>query len=363
MAFDNEDSRSDSEASNKTTTATRKCICGGASVTFGGGAAVLNVAFPTAAEFPDQPQDAGDDAIHWGRLVIEPVRSVPLSVPTRIYENLAEEIFDTIAAWRENDLALWDFPAQEGVKILRIDGTSAEDVVDAKRSLQEILHGVPLTKNGEAIWTRSRWRHITVDFDLIDDRLLITGSEADAITAKEIIDGKWTARGDTGNCGRTFSLAELEEYLTPASLEAVLKAFFTAYAIRSASELKYCPTPDCEYLYRATSTLEDDVDSPVFSCPGCLAKMGTSCHVVHEDISCVQQRDLASGWHEAFRRAKEEMGLKDCPKCGITIERVAGCNHIEWTDLFSSISSFHVTGREVDVKSDMDGLGLPKYKN
>ena len=137
-------------------------------------------------------------------------------------------------------------------------------------------------------------------------------------------------------------LTELQAHLPSAALEDILETAFDIHVTRHLSDLRYCPTPDCGQMYCAASLTghgDDEAgasESPLFIYPACLAAVCMACNVSHDGLTCDEQRDRASGGYKALQATKEKLGNKDCPKCGIMIEKTFGCNqmtceaHICW---------------------------------
>ncbi|QDS72716.1 hypothetical protein FKW77_003573 [Venturia effusa] len=129
-------------------------------------------------------------------------------------------------------------------------------------------------------------------------------------------------QGDLGKCGVIFSLEELQEHLSSNSFEEVLEASFASHVQRNPAIYSYCPKPDCGMIYRITDTTR------LSTCSKCLTVACTSCRVSHEGKNCAEYKDEASGGLEATKKLKKELGIKDCPKCGIGLEKTEGCNHM-----------------------------------
>ena len=64
--------------------------------------------------------------------------------------------------------------------------------------------------------------------------------------------------------GKALSLEELQKHLPSTTFEDVLQASLQSYIRRRPKEYRYCPTPDCDYCYRATNTTN------LRTCPKCL---------------------------------------------------------------------------------------------
>ena len=133
-------------------------------------------------------------------------------------------------------------------------------------------------------------------------------------------------QGRQGSSPRIFSLRELQDRISSSTFEAMLQFSFVEYVRRHPDSLHHCPTPDCDYVYRCTST-STLTKPPAFTCPNCLEPVCTSCHVHHGDCTCAEHQENASS--AALEQLKIELNIKDCPKCKTPIEKTDGCNHIE----------------------------------
>ncbi|PPJ53071.1 hypothetical protein CBER1_11951 [Cercospora berteroae] len=129
-------------------------------------------------------------------------------------------------------------------------------------------------------------------------------------------------QGAVGKCQAALKLRDLHEHLKSSAFEDVLGASFASYVARRPQELRYCPTPDCGFIYRTTEvpTLQN--------CLKCLEPVCTACHGQHGAISCAEYAEISSGGYEAFEKFKKEMNIKDCPRCKTPMEKTYGCNHM-----------------------------------
>ncbi|KAL7808408.1 hypothetical protein V8C26DRAFT_439008 [Trichoderma gracile] len=131
-----------------------------------------------------------------------------------------------------------------------------------------------------------------------------------------------TARG--GLCGTVFSLTELQESLPSVLFEQVLKKSFESYVSRRPAEFAYCATPDCDQVYRI---LPPDSNHPsIFTCNKCLRSVCAVCQDSHPEGPCTGLgRDVNS---VLDKKTKEQLGIKDCPRCSRLIEKSDGCDHM-----------------------------------
>lgn len=123
-------------------------------------------------------------------------------------------------------------------------------------------------------------------------------------------------------CDVVLPLKEIEQHIPSKIFEEILEASFTSYVRRHPDEFRYCPTADCKQIYRVTSPIKSRL------CAQCLVETCTSCHESHTGQSCADYKYQKQGGDAAFEKVKSELGCKDCPKCGATIEKTWGCHHI-----------------------------------
>ena len=99
------------------------------------------------------------------------------------------------------------------------------------------------------------------------------------------------------------------------------------YMRKNSSEMKNCPTPDCQMVYITTDT------GKPFLCSHCGVATCTKCHKqYHSGISCEMYEagkkddELLKKWMQRNSRNR-----KYCPKCNAPIEKNGGCNHMHVT--------------------------------
>ena len=131
--------------------------------------------------------------------------------------------------------------------------------------------------------------------------------------------------GDSATCLQVFGLQEIKDSLPPQAFEQLLQDSFTAHVRTHPQSFQYCPTPDCQQIYRVTAT------GVVTTCPSCLTPICTACQVTaHDGMDCETYARVGTQGDEEFRTWKLENGnVKDCPVCKVPIEKSYGCNHME----------------------------------
>lgn len=135
-----------------------------------------------------------------------------------------------------------------------------------------------------------------------------------------------TCEGDSGRCGHVFELSEIRNLLSSETFESVLEASFASFVQRHPEQYRHCPTPDCPHVYRAAS--QTGKHPATFTCSGCLSFICTACHAGHPSFTCAEHQGHASGDLQALERLKKKLGIQDCPRCGTSLERDGGCEHI-----------------------------------
>ncbi|KAK5636980.1 hypothetical protein RRF57_012692 [Xylaria bambusicola] len=130
-------------------------------------------------------------------------------------------------------------------------------------------------------------------------------------------------------CKNAIPLREILAHVDPSTFEQLLESSFNTYITRRLEQFRYCPTPDCGYLYRPTSSTTDPSTASTKTshmCPKCLKRICRSCHANHDGQRCEDYQ--ASATFEVYKR-EHRSNVKDCPKCQTTIEKTEGCNHME----------------------------------
>ncbi|KAL6718757.1 hypothetical protein ACLMJK_002991 [Lecanora helva] len=130
--------------------------------------------------------------------------------------------------------------------------------------------------------------------------------------------------GYFSTCRKPFPLDELRDVLPAATYDHILSDSFATHIRTHPSEFSYCPTPDCDRIYRCSTT------GAVWTCTKCLTATCTRCHVrSHDGVTCEQYQKVSTKCYEEFQQWKEEHDVKDCPGCKAAIEKTMGCEHVE----------------------------------
>ncbi|KPM43733.1 hypothetical protein AK830_g2777 [Neonectria ditissima] len=132
--------------------------------------------------------------------------------------------------------------------------------------------------------------------------------------------------GGLGSCGKALDISEIHSVLLSETFEDVMAASFASHVRRHPDQFRYCPTPDCSQVYRVASN--PTALSTTFTCGKCLASTCTACHAPHPGTTCAEHKGDESGGVAALNKIKQELGIKDCPRCSTAMEKTEGCNHM-----------------------------------
>ena len=109
-------------------------------------------------------------------------------------------------------------------------------------------------------------------------------------------------------------------------LRDVITQSVQRYIETNTDVVHHCPTPDCKMVYTVTS------ERGCFLCSHCGVLTCTKCHSpFHCGITCavnLQVQDSDEHMHVLDWLKKDPKNRKQCPKCGILIEKAGGCQHM-----------------------------------
>lgn len=129
--------------------------------------------------------------------------------------------------------------------------------------------------------------------------------------------------GNEARCTHKIPLKIAHMLLSSENFQRLTQTSFLTYINSRPSEFHYCPTPDCQQVYR---TAPPDT---VLQCPSCLVRICGNCHIEHhEGKECPDPEKEELRLFEEWFTGRD---VKRCPKCKAFIEREAGCNHITCT--------------------------------
>ncbi|EKM75797.1 hypothetical protein AGABI1DRAFT_79354 [Agaricus bisporus var. burnettii JB137-S8] len=127
--------------------------------------------------------------------------------------------------------------------------------------------------------------------------------------------------GKEGRCGIKIPIAVAKEVLSTPEVMSLVESAFLSHIQSRPKEYRFCPSPDCPQVYRATS------QKAALQCPSCLTSICTRCGFeAHDGFQCADQVQ-----DELFKKWVKEHDVKHCPTCNAAIERTEGCNHMTCT--------------------------------
>ncbi|KAG9088426.1 hypothetical protein FRC06_002037, partial [Ceratobasidium sp. 370] len=130
------------------------------------------------------------------------------------------------------------------------------------------------------------------------------------------------------DCNAHIPLSMITLHASQPDQDALFHAAFQSYVAAHPEQYRYCPTADCQYVYRVGQP-----DTSI-QCRLCLMHICTHCHVEHhEGISCEDYlaSHSESEIQKSFDRWRASNDVKSCPSCNANIEKIAGCNHMMCT--------------------------------
>jgi hypothetical protein len=96
------------------------------------------------------------DILGKGKLTVTIIQSAKIKVSTAVYIATKSEIDMRSKTWKERHLGLHVYPDTiQRFTTLKIEGSSAQDVANARKTLDLILSGIILTAGGNTVWNPS----------------------------------------------------------------------------------------------------------------------------------------------------------------------------------------------------------------
>ena len=167
------------------------------------------------------------------------------------------------------------------------------------------------------------------------------------------------------SCGEPLVWRDLQNLLTQSERKSLACSALDMYVRRNPDTVKYCPTADCEMVYRVSS------DGRCYKCEACLAETCTSCHTqYHNGLTCTMfksEKKVEGSLKEWMMKVPDNR--KCCPKCNTPIEKNEGCNHMTcsqckshmcWLclEVFPSGEQVYDHQRHCPKRTLLSGLGL-----
>lgn len=181
---------------------------------------------------------------------------------------------------------------------------------------------------------------------------------------------------DGGICSAVLTPEELQRLLPEETFAEVLEGSYALYIQQSPKEYGYCPTADCNFVYRKLPANNDQSgrdQARTITCTTCSFEICTKCSLQHTGMTC-DNHDEATAEQELPDSFKKENGIQDCPSCGTMIQKNGGCNHMTcgvcgshvcWVCLkyFDNGSDCmkHVNDSCGGIQNDPDGEDVPGF--
>ncbi|WAR27221.1 DEAHC-like protein [Mya arenaria] len=126
---------------------------------------------------------------------------------------------------------------------------------------------------------------------------------------------------DKGFVARDFNFQMGNNFIMPSEL---VQASMTSFVRRHNKEYKFCPTPNCNMVYKVSGI------GGRFDCVLCKSSTCTKCHIeFHEGLTCAMYISAKNDEDSVRRWINEDpQNRKSCPVCNISIEKIDGCYHI-----------------------------------
>ncbi|PPR08243.1 hypothetical protein CVT24_001285 [Panaeolus cyanescens] len=112
--------------------------------------------------------------------------------------------------------------------------------------------------------------------------------------------------GNGGKCNEKIALDIARRILAPSHWDQVVGAALKDHVQRHPDEFHYCPTPDCNEIYRPAP------EGIVYTCPSCYLRICPNCDgEEHENLTCAEVKEGVG----EYRVWAEKHNVKQCPKC------------------------------------------------
>ncbi|WAR27219.1 DEAHC-like protein [Mya arenaria] len=131
-----------------------------------------------------------------------------------------------------------------------------------------------------------------------------------------------TENCDKGLVARDFNVQVRNSLIRASEL---VQASMTSFVMRHNKDYKFCPTPNCQMVYKISGIGER------FDCGLCHASTCTTCHIeFHEGLTCDMYQSAKKAGDAVLKWIKEDpINRKMCPVCDQGIEKIDGCDHME----------------------------------
>ncbi|KAH6662652.1 hypothetical protein F5X68DRAFT_178154 [Plectosphaerella plurivora] len=93
------------------------------------------------------------------KLTVQHITLAKFKVSTRIHDALRQQFDVEKTAWASQNIYFVAYPPQQGYRVLKLEGDNSQLIADAKKSLEKIIAGEVLRKNGKDLWHSSLERN------------------------------------------------------------------------------------------------------------------------------------------------------------------------------------------------------------
>lgn len=131
--------------------------------------------------------------------------------------------------------------------------------------------------------------------------------------------------GDGATCAKPLSIPLIRRFLPPQRFLQLLETAFTSYIEKNPEVFKYCNTPACSQVYRATTAPQE------LQCPSCFSEVCTACcDESHTGMTCAERGALkdTSVQERLLETWAIENNARKCPSCRVLVQKTEGCNHM-----------------------------------